>query len=122
MMTKAKRTIFFAMLVCAWLSLADYAQAQTVRGRDEYIAYVKFTPDAVEITLTTAGLNYGTSYYPARNLAYIVETMRPRAYRHWPRINLHKLAVQIQAHANAWVLNVKRKHANPVNVYWRDIT
>lgn len=121
-MTKAKRMIFLAMLVCAWLSLADYAQAQRINGRDGYIEYVKFTPDAVEIKLTTAGLNYGTAYYPARNIAYSVETMRPRAYRHWPPINLRKLAVQIQAHANAWVLKVKRKHANPVNVYWREIT
>lgn len=103
--------------------LSGETKAQRIAVNDGYIEYIKYSPDAIEIMMTTPkGTNFASAFMNARELARRVQAHRPYAYRAWPPINITKLAAQIQAHAVAYSVHFKRNHANPVNVYWREVT
>lgn len=123
-MTKAAKTVVLVLTAFMFVSLASgEAHAMKVNFNDGKIEYVDYQPDAIHIKLTRAGIDYSSSYMQARELARRVEARRPSAFRAWPSINIHKLALRIQAHA-VWFATspVLRNHANPVDVTWREIT
>ena len=123
-MRKAAKTTLLALLASTLISLApNEAQAVTVSFNDGKIEYVDYRPDAIHIKLTREGISYGSAYMQARDLARRVQERRPHAFRAWPAINIHKLALRIQAHA-VWfqASPFLRNHANPVDVTWREIT
>jgi hypothetical protein len=99
------------------------ASATTVYFNDGKIEYVDYQPGAIHIKLTRAGLDYGTIFNQAQDLAQRVQSRRPSAFRAWPAININKLAIRIQAHAGWYFVSpIMRSHANPVDVTWREIT
>jgi hypothetical protein len=123
-MTKTAKILFLTTLMGVVMMLASTeANAMKVYFNDGQIEYVDYQPGTVHIKLTRVGINYGSAYVQARNLANRVQAGRPNAFRHWPAINIHKLAVRIQAHA-VWAAAspIQRSRGNPVDVTWREIT
>lgn len=116
------KTLCSIVFILAFVSLASSdAQAQTIYPRDGKIEYIKFVPDGLEIKLTSSGIEYGSAFMNARKLAERVKSHTEKTYKVCSAISINKLAWKIQYHCVAYSLRIKRNHANPVNVTWREI-
>jgi hypothetical protein len=124
-MNKVVKTVFFSMLVCAFVTLAyGEARAVVVKINDGYIESVDYRAASVHVKLTNRGLLHGTLLQGARQLAKQVQARRPSSMRNWPPINNDKLAGQIQRHCGWYFVSPPwwRSHANPIDVMWTQIT
>jgi hypothetical protein len=119
----AKTFLLTSLLGVVMVLASTEANAMKVYFNDGKIEYVDYQPGTIHIKLTRAGVDYGSAYMQARDLARRVQARRPHAFRHWPAININKLALRIQAHA-VWAAAspVQRGRGNPVDVTWREIT
>jgi hypothetical protein len=97
------------------------AQAKTIYPNDGYIEHIKFLSDGVEVKLTAAGLRAGTNRGNAITLAKWVRAYHQNTYNFSSAINPTKLGNQIWEHCLAYALG-ERRHSNPVNVSWGEIT
>jgi len=107
------------------LSISE-ADAKTIRVNNGKVESIYYDSDVLIITLTKEALNYGWTSWGAEELAKHVLWLVERDGRSCRNIRISKLAREIRVHCAAYSgptgkIPKIRRHANPVNVTWRQL-
>lgn len=122
------KRVFFGLLFV--LALASFppgaAQAKDIRVNDGKVEAIYYDDTVLVIKLTHEALGYGWTGSGAEDLARHVIWLVERDGKVCRNVNRSKLAREIRLHAAAYSgptgkLARIRKHANPVNVTWREL-
>lgn len=124
-----KRNLWGLLLVLALVSFASseaQAQSRNLRVNDGKIESIYYDSDVLIIKLTNEALGYGWTGSGADDLARHALWLVERAGKSCRDVRLSKLARQIRLHCVAYSgptgkLAKIRRHANPVNMTWREL-
>jgi hypothetical protein len=127
-----KRALWGLLLVLALVSFTySEAKAKTIQVNDGKIEAIYYDSDVLVIKLTAQALNYGWTSSGANDLARDVIYLVERDGKACQNVKISKLARQIQLHCAAYSgptggrifpgSGTIKKHANPVNVTWREL-
>jgi hypothetical protein len=124
---RIKRAFFGLLFVLALVSFQpSEAQAKNIRVNDGKIESIYYDSDVLVVKLTHEALGYGWTGSGAEDLARHVIWLVERDGKSCLNVKRSKLAREIRLHAAAYSgpagkLARIRKHANPVNVTWREL-
>jgi hypothetical protein len=122
-----KRAFLCLVFVVALTSLPlGEAQAKTMYVNNGKIESIYYDSDVLVIKLTKDALGYGWTGWGADELARHVIYLVERDGKSCRNVRISKLAHEIKLHCIAYSgptgkLASIRKHANPVNVTWREL-
>lgn len=124
---RVKRAFFGLLFVLALASFQpSEAQAKNIRVNDGKIESIYYDSEVLVVKLTHEALGYGWTGSGAEDLARHVIWLVERDGKSCLNVNRNRLAREIRLHAIAYSGPTGRsarirKHANPVNVTWREL-